>query len=46
MDVETAIQAFADAGNNLPQEAAEWSLDHWKDAAPGLLGVLERGAVG
>ena len=46
MDVETAIQAFASAGNDLPQEAAEWSLDHWEDAAPGLLGVLERFASG
>jgi hypothetical protein len=46
MDVETAIQAFASAGNHLPQEAAEWSLDHWEDAAPGLLGVLERFASG
>ena len=46
MDVETAIQAFARAGNDLPQEAAEWSLDHWEDAAPGLLGVLERFARG
>src|SRR5215203_6051770 len=46
MDVETAIQAFASAGNDLPQEAAEWALDHWEDAAPGLLGVLERFATG
>jgi uncharacterized protein len=46
MDVETAIQAFASAGNDLPQEAAEWALDHWEDAAPGLLGVLERFARG
>src|SRR5215217_5257102 len=46
MDVETAIQAFARAGNDLPQEAAEWSLDHWEDAAPRLLDVLERFASG
>jgi len=42
MDVETAIQAFASAGNDLPQEAAEWALDHWDEAAPELLSVLER----
>ena len=41
MDVETTIQAFASAGNDLPQEAAEWALDHWEEAAPGLLGVLD-----
>ena len=46
MDVETAIQAFASAGNDLPQEAAEWSLGHWDEAAPELLGVLERFATG
>src|SRR3954464_1495897 len=46
MDVETTIQAFASAGNDLPQEAAEWALDHWEEAAPGLLGVLERFASG
>src|SRR3954462_6929136 len=46
MDVETAIQAFASAGNDLPQDAAEWALDYWEDAAPGLLGVLERFASG
>ena len=46
MDVETTIQAFASAGNDLPQDAAEWSLDHWEEAAPGLLGVLERFASG
>src|SRR3954468_16645267 len=46
MDVETAIQGFASAGNNLPQDAAEWALDHWEAAAPGLLGVLERFASG
>src|SRR3954451_14496334 len=34
MDVETTIQAFANAGNDLPQEAAEWALDHWEDVAP------------
>ena len=46
MDVETAIQAFASAGNYLPQEAAEWSLGHWDETAPELLGVLERFATG
>jgi uncharacterized protein len=46
MDVETAIQAFASAGNDLPQEAAEWALGHWEESAPGLLSVLERFASG
>jgi len=42
MDLETAIQAFASAGNDLPQEAAEWALDHWDEVAPELLSVVER----
>src|SRR5689334_19356426 len=46
MDVETAIRAFASAGNDLPREAMRWSIDHWDEAAPGLLGVLERFADG
>src|SRR5215212_11698719 len=46
MDLETAIQAFGSAGNDLPQEAAEWALDHWDEVAPELLGILERFASG
>ena len=42
MDVETAIQAFASAGNDLPREAMQWTLDHWDAVAPELLSVLER----
>src|SRR3954452_2078788 len=46
MDVETAIRAFASAGHDLPREAMRWALDHWDEAAPGLLGMLERFAGG
>jgi hypothetical protein len=42
MDVETAIQAFASAGNDLPREAMQWALNHWDEAAPELLSVVER----
>src|SRR3954470_22495920 len=42
MDVETAIQAFASAGNNLPREAMQRTLDHWDEVAPELLSVVER----
>ena len=42
MDVETAIQAFASAGHDLPREAMQWTLDHWDEVAPELLSVLER----
>src|SRR3954469_7896112 len=46
MDVETAIRTLASAGHDLPREAMRWALDHWDQAAPGLLGVLERYADG
>jgi uncharacterized protein len=46
MDVETAIQAFASAGNDLPREAMQWALDHWDEAASELLSVVERFASG
>lgn len=42
MDVEAAIHAFASAGHDLPRGAMRWALDSWGEAAPGLLGVLER----
>src|ERR671929_975483 len=46
MDVEAAIHSLASAGHDLPREAMRWALDHWDEAAPGLLGVLERVADG
>ena len=42
MDVETAIQTFASAVHDLPREAMQWALDHWDEAAPELLSVVER----
>src|SRR5215218_5932108 len=42
MDVETAIQAFVSAGNDLPRGAMQWTLDHWDAVAPELLSVMER----
>ena len=46
MDVESAIHAFAHAGDNLPRDAMQWTLDNWDEAAPGLLRVLEQYADG
>ena len=46
MDVESAIRAFASAGHDLPRDVMRWALDNWDEAAPGLLGVLERFADG
>src|SRR3954469_6642862 len=46
MDVETATQAFVSAGNDLPREAMQWTLDHWDAVAPELLDVVERHTSG
>ena len=46
MDAETALHAFATAGNDLPRGAMRWALEHWDEAAPVLLPVLERFADG
>ena len=46
MDVENAIRAFVSAGHDLPRDVMRWALDNWDEAAPGLLGVLERFADG
>src|SRR3954447_23708566 len=46
MEVETAIQAFVSAGNDLPRAAMQWTLDHWDEAAPELLSVVERYTTG
>jgi hypothetical protein len=46
MNVATAIRAFASAGHDLPRQAMRWALDHWDEAAPALLAVLERFAEG
>jgi uncharacterized protein len=42
MNIETAIQAFASAGHDLPRDAMQRVLDHWDEVAPELLGMLER----
>ncbi len=46
MNVETAIQAFASAGYDLPREAMQWTLDNWDEASPELLRIVEQFASG
>ncbi len=41
MDAAAAIAAFGKAGHDLPTEAMQWSLDHWDEAAPSFLKVVE-----
>jgi hypothetical protein len=42
MDVESAIQALANAGYDLPRGAMQWTLDNWDEAAPELLRMVEK----
>jgi hypothetical protein len=46
MDFETAIHAFANANHELPVGSMRSALDHWEEAAPGLLAVVQRFADG
>ena len=46
MDAEEAIHALGTAGYDLPRDAMRWILEHWDDAAPALIRVLERFAYG
>jgi uncharacterized protein len=44
--VDEAIQAFAEAADEPPNEALRWALDHWEAAAPRFLAMLEAFADG
>jgi len=44
--VDDAIQAFAEAADEPPNDALRWALDHWDNAAPKFLGMLEAYADG
>jgi hypothetical protein len=38
---DDAIQAFAEAAEGPPVEALQWALDHWDEASPRFLQMLE-----
>jgi uncharacterized protein YecA (UPF0149 family) len=42
MNIEEAITQFATAGSDLPKEAMRWCVEHWDEAAPRLLEMLDR----
>jgi hypothetical protein len=42
MNIEEAIAQFATAGSDLPKEAMRWCVEHWDEAAPRLLELLDR----
>jgi len=39
--IEDAIQAFAEAADAPPNAALKWALDHWDEAEPRFLAMLE-----
>ncbi|MSP01339.1 MAG: DUF1186 domain-containing protein [Acetobacteraceae bacterium] len=39
--IDDAIQAFAEASDAPPNEALQWALDHWDEAVPRFLAMLE-----
>jgi uncharacterized protein len=39
--IEDAIQAFAAATDGPPNDALRWALDHWEEASPRFLAMLE-----
>ena len=39
--VDDAIRAFAEASDEPPNDALRWALDHWDQAKPRLLSMLE-----
>jgi hypothetical protein len=40
-NVDDAIEAFAQATEGPPEEALRWALEHWEEAAPRFLALLE-----
>jgi hypothetical protein len=42
MNVEEALGDLATAQNILPRASMQWALDHWDQAGPPFLGLLER----
>ena len=46
MTLNDAIRELATAGNKLPRPAMQWALDHWDEAGPGFVALLDSYASG
>ena len=46
MTIDDVIRDFATTGCDLPRASMQWALDHWDEAAPAFIEVLERYASG
>src|SRR6185437_13313870 len=46
MTLDEAVAALGTAGRTLPREAMQWLLDHWDEAAPRFIAMLDDFATG
>lgn len=46
MTIDDVIRDFATTGSTLPRGSVQWGLDHWDEAGPAFIGLLERYASG
>jgi len=46
MTPNDAVRELATAGNKLPRPAMQWALDHWDEAGPGFVALLDSYASG
>ena len=46
MTIDDVIRDFATTGCNLPRASMQWALDHWDEAGPAFIELLERYASG
>lgn len=46
MTLDDALRDLATTGNELPRDAMQWALDHWDQAGPGFVALLDAYASG
>ena len=46
MTLDDTLRDLAGTGNELPRNAMQWALDHWDDAGPRLVALLDAYACG
>src|SRR5436309_2542430 len=46
MTLDDALRDLAGTGNELPRNAMQWALDHWDEAGPRLVALLDAYACG
>ena len=46
MTIDEVIRDFATTGSTLPRASMQWALDHWEEAGPAFINLLDRYASG